>query len=270
MLKTKSFYIIGKYQNDICGVNLKERDSYNFMTDWLSDHYYVDKEKLYTDSQIYFGSIKARCDVLGYYFESDKSETPACKELTAIHLMECKVDWAASQAYGQLLFYEEIVDRYLRSKHYDSFNLNYWELAYKFYQRNERLPWSLRNTFRIANEIDLWLHFVVLTKEFDTPFFNFLLSSLDNFLEGKVGFLALIKDGSKWKPKVMREPKPIRLTRKTGPKPINWMEPFEASILPPFPTRIKCQRFTKEGKRNYWCKLSDARPDSCEACLGHF
>jgi hypothetical protein len=223
---------------------------------------------LYTDKQIYFGSIKARCDVIGYQFDKDKSETPQCKELKSIHAMESKLDWAAFQAYGQLLFYKEIVDRYLRSKHHDSFNLNYCDLAHKFYQRKERLPWSWGNTYRITNEIDLWLHLVILARRYDDSLFNFIMGSLDGLLEGSVGFLVLTRDGSRWKPKLLREPKAIRLTRKAGPKPIHWMEPFEADIL--FPTRIKCNRFTKEGKRSYWCSISSVDLNDCEACLGHF
>ena len=245
---------------------MKERDSYEFLSSWLIDHHCVDRDLIWNDVQLHFGSIKARCDVVGCEFEVDEGETPPCKELIGIHLVECKRDWAAFQAYGQLLFYKEIVERYLRSRHYEAFNRDYYDGAKKFFLRNNRLPFGWKYTFRLANELDLWLHLALLeTGYVDDSFFKFIEGSLDTFLEGHVGLVLLTRRGTKWKASEKRESESIRLARKRGPKPSYWMEPFEADIL--FKTRPDCRRFSKEGKRNYWCTEVD--PADCEACEWH-
>lgn len=245
---------------------MKEKDSYNFLSSWLPSHYYIKNDLLWIDSQLYFGSIKARCDLIGCDCKVDKGYDPPCKEITSIHIIECKRDWAAFQAYGQLLLYKEIVERYLRSRHYEAFNLDYHEGASNFLRRNARLPFGWKSTFRFASEVDLRLHLALLKTGYaDDAFFKFVEGSLDTFLEGHVGFLLLNRQGNKWKAIERRWSSPIKLARKGGPKPKHWMEPFEANIL--FPTRLDCRRFSKEGKRNYWC--SEINQIDCQAYEWH-
>lgn len=242
---------------------MKEKDSYEFLSSWLLDHYDVDDDLLWTDVQINYGSIRARSDVIAYYLEIDDEETPPCKEITGIHLIECKRDWAAFQAYGQLLFYKEIVDRYLRSKHLEAFNKDYYDGVSKFFQRNGKLPFGWKYSLRLANELDLWLHLALLKTGYaDSSFFKFVEGSLDTLLEGNVGLLVLTKRGAGWRVREQKESGPIKLTRKRGPKPTHWIRSFEGNIL--WPTRLNCRRFGKDGKRNYWCH--EVNPQDCEGC----
>jgi len=242
---------------------LKEKESYKYLSSWLPENYDVDDNLLWTDAQINYGSIKARSDVIAYYLEIDEKETPPCKEITGIHIIECKRDWAAFQAYGQLLFYKEIVDRYLRSKHYEAFNKDYYDGASKYFQRKGSLPFGWKYSLRLANELDLWLHLALLETGYtDSSFFKFVEGSLDDLLEGNVGLLVLTKHGTRLRVKERKEPKPLRLTRKRGPRPKNWIETFAGNIL--YPTRLRCRRFGRDGKRNYWCH--EINPQECEGC----
>lgn len=242
---------------------MKEKDSYEFLSSWLLDHYEVDRDLWWTDAQINYGSIKARSDVVGYYSEIDDREDPPCKGITGVHLIECKRDWAAFQAHGQLLFYKEIVERYLRSRHCEAFNMDYHDGAIKFFLRNHRLPFGWKYSFRLANELDLWLHLALLKTGYADPsFFKFVEGSLDTLLKGHVGLLILTRRGTGWRAKEQREPKPMKLYRKRGPKPKHWMEAFDGNIL--FPTRLSCRRFGKDGKKGDWC--SEVDPKYCEGC----
>ena len=247
---------------------MKERDAYDTLSSWLQRNFYVSDDYLWNDTQIRFGSLKARCDIIGYELNRIEEEEPACNELTGIHLFECKFDYAAAQAYGQLLFYREIVERYMNSKHYDAFNTDFYNGIKKFFQRNNRLPRRWRSTFWLPSKIDLYLHLALLETEYcDEPFFKFVEGSLNTFLKGRVGFLILKPRRKKWRVHQRRGAEALPVKRKRGPKPSYQMEPLIADIF--HETRLTCRWYTKEGKANRWCSEKNIDLEKCEACNGH-
>lgn len=247
---------------------MKERDAYDTLSSCLKRNYYVSEDCLWTDTQIRFGSLKARCDVIGYEFTCIEGEEPVCNELTGIHLFECKLDYVAAQAYGQLLFYREIVERYMNSKHYEAFNTDFYEGMKKFFQRNGKLPSGWKSTFWLPSKIDLYLHLALLETGYcDKPFFKFLEGTLDTFLKGRVGFLILTPRGKNWRVKEIRDVKAISVKRKSVPKPSYQMEPLIADIF--HETRLNCRWYTKEGKAKRWCSEKNIDLKNCEACDGH-
>lgn len=247
---------------------MKERDAYDSVASWLDRNYNVSEDYLWNDTQIRFGSLKARCDVIGYEFSEIEGEEPPCNELVGMHLFECKLDYAAAQAYGQLIFYEEIVKRYMNSKHYNAFNADFYDGIKRFYQRKGRLPSRWKSTFWLPSKIDLYLHLALLETEYcEEPFFRFLEGSLDTFLKGRVGFLILTPHGKKWRVKEVREAEAIPVKRKRGRKPTYQMEPFIADIF--HETRLNCRWYTKEGKAKRWCSEANIDLKKCEACDGH-
>lgn len=244
---------------------LKERDSYSTLTTWLSKNYYVDSNCLWQDAQIKFGSLKARCDVVGYEFDKT-GNYPTCKELSAIHLFECKLDYAITQAYGQLLFYREIVQRYMNSKHYEAFNKDFYDGIKKYYQKHDRYPRGYKSTFWLKNKILIYIHLAVMeTGSADDEFYKFVEGSLgDSFLDGKVGLVVLTRQNRKWKVKERKKAKAIIIERKPGPKPYYQMEPPVADIFRK--TRISCRRF-KDGNRNsQMCAENAIDPAKCTSC----
>lgn len=223
---------------------------------------------MWNDVQIRFGSLKTRCDVVGYEFTQIEGEEPTCNELVGIHLFECKLDYFATQAFGQLLFYKEIVERYMNSKHYDAFNKDYYQGIKTFYLKNGRFPHPWESTFWLSNNLDLWLHLALLETGYrEEPFFKFVEGSLDTFLKGNVGLLILSRHRKRWKTEEVRESKPISLKRRRGPKPSHQMEPLVADMF--YKTRLNCRRFNKEGKANNWCSENNIDLKECEACDWH-
>jgi hypothetical protein len=246
---------------------LKERDSYETLSDWLLRNYYASRDYLWLDTQIRFGSLKTRCDVIGYEFK-ELNEKPTCKKLVGIHLFECKFDYAATQAFGQLLFYKEIVERYMNSKHYEAFNIDFYDGIKRFFQKNGHFPRRWKSTFWLPNKIELYLHLVLLkTGYVDETFFKFLQGSLDTFLDGGIGLLILKRNGKTWKTSEKRQSPAIVLERKRGPKPTFQMDPFAADIF--YETRLDCRWFNKDGKRGPSCSENNISHVKCESCEWH-
>jgi hypothetical protein len=245
---------------------LKEKDSYEQLSNWLQKNYYVSKDHLRQDAQIRFGSLKTRCDTIGYELK-DIDDEPACRELAGVHLFECKFDYAATQAYGQLLFYKEILQRYMNSKHHEAFNTDYYEGLKKCYQKNGRFPGRWKSTYWLSNKIQVQLRLALLeTGYVDDTFIKVVEGSLDDFLGGSVGLLILSRATKRWRITEKREATDIVIERKRGPKPSHQMEPPIADIF--YQTRLDCRRF-KDEVRNYWCSETSIEPQRCESCEFH-
>lgn len=248
-------------------MKLIERDAYPSISNWLFNNYYVKSEELWLDAQIHFGSIKTRCDVIGYQLQKLEEE-PVCQQIDGIHLVECKFDYSLTQAYGQILFYREIVQRYLNSKHREAFNSDYYYGIRKYHQKNERFPPRYKSAYFLPNKIDLWVHLALIdTGYLDDTIHKFLKSSSDNFLDGKMGIIVLKPQGrSKYRVTLRKEAKPLSIETKLGPKPDSQIEPPVADIFRK--TRLDCRRF-REGCRNLWCGEETINSKDCEACKFH-
>jgi hypothetical protein len=246
---------------------LKERDSYDSLSSWLLRNYYASGTYLWQDTQIRFGSLRTRCDVIGYEFK-DIDEEPPCKELTTIHLFECKFDYAATQAFGQLLFYKEIIQRYMNSRHHEAFNVDFHDGIRRYFQKNNHFPRRWRSTFYLPGKIDLFLHLALLETGYaDGTFFKFLEGSLETFLDGAVGFLVLKGKGKVWRISEKRSSNAIPLERKRGPKPYHRMDPRIADIF--YETWLDCRWFDNKGKMGYSCSEKTVDPNDCESCKYH-
>jgi hypothetical protein len=247
--------------------NIIERDSYDSLSNWLFNNYSVKNDDLWLDAQIHFGSIKTRCDVIGYQLRK-LEEQPACQQIDGIHLVECKFDYSLTQAYGQILFYREIVHRYLNSKHREAFNCDYYDGIRKYHQKNGRFPPRYKSSFYLPNKFDLYMHLALIdTGHLDDTLQKFLKSSAENFLDGKIGLLVLKYQGrKKFKVATKKEAKSLPIEIKMGPKPEYQIEPQVADIFRK--TRLDCRRY-REGSKNFWCSEDTVNSKDCEACKYH-
>lgn len=71
---------------------------------------------------------------------NERKRKPSEWCITDLHICECKLLWNAYIAFGQLSFYQSIVENYMKSKHWQAFNNDNYYGPLKYFKNEKKLP----------------------------------------------------------------------------------------------------------------------------------
>lgn len=238
-----------------------------------------DEAESYNEVVMFYGYMKSIADIVVYKWEcvgSEKNELPI-RELTEMHICECKPFLYTYKAYGQLLHYKSILDLYFNGGHFLAYNEDFCDGVKSFWERNERFPvyWDKHlktdSLERLSPKLKAYLYLALLYEKKhvdkdeldDTVAFH--RRCLGNVMNGAMGLLTVYYPSERVFSK--KKPKPIRVERLPGQKPKSFFDVDKACIVRKRVTWRYCPWF-KDGK--YW-RCIHARRNKCieSACSGY-
>jgi hypothetical protein len=111
--------------------------------------------------------MRAGFDIMLVGFDvNERVRKPSEWYMTDLCITECKLLWNAPIAFGQLAFYQNIVENYMRSNHWQAFNDDNYYGPLKYFQSKRRLPkWFEENgkevLYYLCDKINLRLDLVL-------------------------------------------------------------------------------------------------------------
>jgi hypothetical protein len=258
-------------------VKLKEKDIYDEIKDWLYDKHTSDFDDYCScvNQQIYFGNaLRVGFDVMIAGFEvTDRVRTPSEWRLTDIYICECKLLWSAYQAFGQLAFYQSIVENYMKSGHWNAFNKDYCDGPMKYFEKKKTLPaWWKEDgkdaVYYLSDKIDLHQYLVLYCKDsrdIETrEYVKFIGHCLSQ--QGTAGLVVYWNDRKRNKIECVMESGSFPICHGGRQRPAYDVE--DACFIPPFPTKQTCRMFTLDGKYHKMKQEGRCLRDIQNSCVG--
>lgn len=236
---------------------LREKDIYDEIENWLIAEYgsKFDEHLTYVNKQIYYGNVmRVGFDIMLVGFDvSERVRKPSEWYVTDICICECKLLWSAYIAFGQLAFYQNIVENYMKSKHWEAFNNDHYYGPLKYFERKKTLPgWFKEDEedviYYLPDKINLRLNLVLYcrdskdleTKEY-VKFIEYCLSQ-----QGTTGLVTYWYDRTRSRIECKIPSTILKVTHGGRQKPVYKIE--NACLIPYFATRQSCRLFTRDGK----------------------
>ena len=258
-------------------VKLNERDIYEEIGDWLYNKYAsrFDRYYSYVNKQIYYGNaLRVGFDVMIAGFDvTEKVRTPSEWHLRDIYICECKLLWSAYAAFGQLAFYQSIVENYMKSEHWNAFNKDHYEGPMKYFEKKKTLPkwWKEKNkdvVYYLGDKINFNQYLVLYCKDsndFETKeYVKFIKHCLSN--QRTAGLVVYWNDRERNKIESVLDPPSLQISHGGRQKPVYEVE--DACFVPYFATKVNCRFFTLDGKHRKMTQSGKCLRDIYDSCVG--
>lgn len=236
---------------------LSEKNIYDEIKSWLISEYgfAFHRNAPFVNQQIYYGkAMRAGFDIMVVGFDvNERRRKPSEWYVTDIHICECKLLWNAYVAFGQLAFYESIVENYMKSKHWEAFNKDYYEGPMRYFEEKKTLPAWFKDdgnnvVYYLNKKVNLQLHMVLYcedSKDLETKeYVNFIEDCL--FRQGNAGLVVYWHDRIRNKIEVKLPASRLQISHGGKRKPAYDVE--DACAIPWFATKQSCRLFTQDGK----------------------
>jgi hypothetical protein len=259
---------------------LREEDIYDDVENWFVSEYasQSDAYHTYKNQQIYYGkAMRVGFDIMLTGFDvNERSRKPSEWFLTDLYVCECKLLWSAYIAFGQLTFYQKIVENYMKSKHWQAFNDDNCNGPLTYFEHKKKLPkWYTEDgkevVYYLCDRINLQLDLVLYcesSKDLETrKYIEFVQECLSQ--QPATGLIVYWYNRTKNKIEWKKASTILKVVHGRKQNPVYEIE--DACLIPPFPTKQSCRWFTKNGElgRKECLKKSKVQ-DSCVGCVNNW
>ena len=256
---------------------LSEKDIYDEIKNWLISEYgsAFDEYYPFVNQQIYYGkAMRTGFDIMVVGFDvHERRRKPSEWCATDIYICECKLLWSAYAAFGQLAFYESIVENYMKSGHWKDFNKDYYYGPLRYFENKKALPrWFKEDgkdvVYYLNDKINLQLYLVLYcenSKDLETrEYVKFIEDCLSR--QTRAGLVTYCHDRTRNKIELKNSPQRLQLTHGRRQKPVYNVE--DACAIPSFPTKQSCRLFTQDGKYGKMSWRGECRQKIQGSCVG--
>jgi hypothetical protein len=260
---------------------LQEKDIYDEVEDWLCSEYTSRSDMIsaYQNKQIYYGkAMRAGFDVMLAVFDvNERVRKPSEWYLTDLCIAECKLLWSAPMAFGQLAFYQNIVENYMKSYHWQSFNDDCYYGPLKYFDNHGKLPkWFEEDgkevVYYLNSKVNLRLDLVLYCESSKDLEIQKYVDFIERCLSQQPATGLVLYWYDRTRSKIERKkPSTVLHMRHGGrQKPVYDVE--DACLIPYFATKQTCRWFTKDGK--YYgrkeCLIDSKVQNSCVGCINNW
>lgn len=256
---------------------LKEKDVYNEIENWLYNEYAYgfDEYYSYVNKQIYYGNaLRVGFDVMIVGFDvTEKVRTPSEWCATDVFVCECKLPWNAYAAFGQLAFYQSIIENYMKSEHWNAFNKDHYYGPLKYFETKKTLPsWFKERgkdvVYYLGDKINLHSFLVLYcsnSRDLETRnYVKFIQNCLSQQMTA--GLVIYWKDRKRNKMECVADAPNLQIAHGGRQKPVYDVE--DASFIPYFNTKQSCRLFTHDGKYRRMKQEGRCLRDIQGSCVG--